>query len=132
MIRKQITSFIVALCLMQASLIHATNPVDYAKSFYNAAANQHNIVAASLLVATIAGIAALIYKKNKSVEHKKLITSSAPVERVIAKLETPTIEETILSKHDLQPASVEQKTLVTVEMMPLYGQSVGSYDLYIQ
>jgi len=139
-IRKQITSFILMLCLVQASLMHAFSPVDCVKSF----ARQHTVVAASLLISVVAGVAILLYKKNNKTVVSENVPSMPAIEHVVTEPEVEEIfaiekvvlpvQEAIETVPDMNPASEEKekKTLVTIEMTPLYSQSKGSYEAYLQ
>ncbi len=135
MIHKKIKSFILMLCLMQSALTHAFNPVHYVKSFYNASdvyARENIVVVASLLVSVVGVVAALVYKKNKKVDGGKNASSNGSVEQNVTEPEAPSVEEVVLPENGVNPDSVEKKILVTIKMKPLYEQSSGSYDAYLQ
>gem|GEM_PF-6581894 len=149
MIHKKIISVSLILSLMHISLSHAASPMGYIKSFCGVV-HQHALVAASALTCTVVGIVALVYKKDKKREDRK--TNIPPV-AAPNKLESVTNEQSVflsdsvqsanepndltknptMSNHDAQQSDETiKKTLVTIDMMPLYGQSAGSFDLYLQ
>lgn len=72
---------------------------------------------------------------SSNVEHIAIDIKESKMSTIESNI--PTDKTPILSPVDADELkaidpSIEQKTLVTVEITPLYGQSDGSYDVYIQ